>query len=422
MRYWDAFVNGERSHGPRDGFDEASNNTVQEIHRRYVAQPADPAFSATLLSRLTTSHMGAVLQQSGPLRAVDAQSHAANGRAQRISPRASERRQSAISGRLVFAATAVTLLVLAGVLVGFVALSSGGDEDPRSIPAVVDGTPIATPIPDLVSQTLFEKQFDAGALRVTDDDFLVWNRYSLAPGLALAYPNACGAPKIVISFVESGAYTVRAEGSLEVSRANGELETIPGGEEVVLAAGDSLLYLNETGDRFTGFRNQGPEPLVVTEAVWRLNECVEGPPENMDVIWDSYDYAPALDSGRPITITLRRVTAAPGIVLSEEGPSGVGWLPASARAQERIYVDSGNLEFIQNGVNEMGTPTTQSVYQYPEGRLGVGGTFTLDLDMAPAETSLFLDNNDEGPLVITVFTVAYADDEPALVTPSVADS
>jgi hypothetical protein len=62
------------------------------------------------------------------------------------------------------------------------------------------------------------------------------------------------------------------------------------------------------------------------------------------------------------------------------------------------------------------------VYQYPEGRLGVGGTFTLDLDMAPAETSLFLDNNDEVPLVITVFTVAYADDEPALVTPSVADS
>jgi hypothetical protein len=142
----------------------------------------------------------------------------------------------------------------------------------------------------------------------------------------------------------------------------------------------------------------------------------------MDVIWDSYDYVPALDSGRPITIPLRRVTAAPGIVLSEEGPSGVGWLPASARAQERIYVDSGNLEFIQNGVNEMGTPTTQSVYQYPEGRLGVGGTFTLDLDMAPAETSLFLDNNDEVPLVITVFTVAYADDEPALVTPSVADS
>ena len=88
-----------------------------------------------------------------------------------------------------------------------------------------------------------------------------------------------------------------------------------------------------------------------------------------------------------------------------EGPSGVGWLPASARVQERIYVEAGNLELIQRGVNDAGTPTTQSVYQYPEGRIGIGGTFTLDLDMLPAETTIFLDNSGGKPLVITVFTV-----------------
>ena len=113
------------------------------------------------------------------------------------------------------------------------------------------------------------------------------------------------------------------------------------------------------------------------------------------VIWDSYDYEPALDSDRPVTITLRRVTAAPGVVLSDAGPSGAGWLPASARAQERIYVDAGNLELIQRGVNDAGTPTTQSVYQYPQGRAGIGGTFTLDLDMLPSETSISLDNSGD---------------------------
>jgi hypothetical protein len=414
-------VNGERSHGPRDGFDEASNNAVQEIHRRYVAQPADPAFSATLLSRLTTSHMGAVLQQAGPLRAVDAQSHAANGRAQRARQPAPERKRPAIAGRLVFTATAVTLLILAGMLAAFVALSSRGDEDPRSIPAVVEGTPMATPIPDLVSQTLFEKQFDAGALRVTDDDFFVWNRYSLAPGLALKYPSECAAPTIAIDYVESGIYTIQAEGPLEVTRA-GSTETIPPNQDVSLAAGDSLLYLNQSGDTFTGFRNQELEPLVVTEAIWRLNECNEGPPENMEVIWDSYDYEPALDPGRPITISLRRVTAAPGVVLSNEGPTGVGWQPTSALLQERIHVEAGNLEIIQQSLNDAGTPMAQSEYQYPDGRFGIGGTFTLDRDMLPAEMSILLDNTGDVPLVITVFTVAYADGDPARASPSAADS
>lgn len=420
-RYWDAFVTGDRSRWADDDVDVTEKNIVQEIHRRYGARAADPAFSATLLSELTATYAGTLLQQSAPLHVAGAQPGAVNGRALRGRPPAPERQHHPNRRRLAVAVAAAALLVLAGLLAAFITFDSQDDEEPRSIPAVIEGTPVATPMPDLVSQTLFERQFAAGELSVTDDDFFVWARYSLGPGLALSYPNACGAPTIVISFVESGIYTVQAEGPLEVTR-DGKRETIPPDTEVSLAAGDSLLYLNETGDQFTGFRNPGPEPLVVTEAVWRLNECVEGPPENMEVIWDAYDYEPALDSGRPVTISLRRVTAAPGVVLSDHVPTGVGWLPTSARAQERIYVEAGNLELIQHGVNEMGTPTNQSVYQYPEGRTGIGGTFTLDLDMLPAETSIVLDNNDQVPLVLTVFTVAYADGEPARASPPVADS
>jgi hypothetical protein len=360
-----------------------------------------------------------MLQQTGPLRAADAPAIAANGRAQSSRPAHAERSQPSGRNRLVFAAALATLLVLASVLVALVVRNSSGDEEPHPIPAAVDVTQNATPVPDLVSQTLYEGHFAAGELSVTNEDFFVWNRYSLSPGTALKYLKACGAPTIVISFVESGIYNIQAKGPLEVTRT-GISETIPPDSKVSLAAGVSLLYLNETGDQFTGFRNQGPEPLVVTEAIWGPKECVEGPPKGMTVIWDSSDNEPALDPDRPVTISLRRVTAAPGVVLSGEGPSGVGWLPTSTRLKERIYVEAGYLELIQQVVNDTGTPTTEGVDQYPVGRIGI--TFTLDWDMFPADTSILLDNSGDVPLVITVFTVAYADGDPVRASPSVVDS
>src|SRR5690606_21432727 len=127
-------------------------------------------------------------------------------------------------------------------------------------------TPAATPVPDLTSQTLLEHHFAAGELSASDEDFFIWNRYSLAPGNTLHYSNECGAPKITVAYVESGRFAIRAEGPLQVTRA-GVTETVPARAEVSLLAGDGFLYINTTGDQLLGFRNPGPESLVVTEAI-----------------------------------------------------------------------------------------------------------------------------------------------------------
>jgi hypothetical protein len=126
-RYWDELVSGERSLASDDGLDVTWKETVHEVRRRYAAQPADPTFSATLLSHLTALHAGAMLQQSDPLRVVDAQPNTANGRAQRPRLPVAERQRRPISGRLIFTAVSVTLLVLAGLLAAEAIGLSAGD-------------------------------------------------------------------------------------------------------------------------------------------------------------------------------------------------------------------------------------------------------------------------------------------------------
>jgi hypothetical protein len=415
MRYWDEVVTGAGSHEPQRMLDASLTSTVLATHRGYEERAADPAFSAR---ELTGSLQGALTQQLEPV-TPEMQESSANGRAMiarpspRVEPRSPARRRLALGA-------VCTLLVLAGLIAGYVAFTSEDDGGVPSIPAVIEGTPAATPVPDLASQTLLEHHFAAGELAVSDEDFFIWNRYSLAPGSTLRYPNACGAPKITFAYVESGTFVIRADGPLEVTR-DGTTETIPAGAEVSQMAGDSYLYLNTTGDQLTGFRNPGPEPLVVTEAIWRLTACVEGPPVTSAIIWDAYDYEPAIDPSRPVVVTLRRITALPGVVLSEEGPAGAGWLPGEARILERIYVEAGNLKVNKVALNASGTPSTQQEYRYPEGRTGIGGTFTLDLDMDPAGTTFLLDNAGSDPLVITVFTVAYEDIDTGGVTPSPAE-
>jgi hypothetical protein len=418
MLYWDEVLEGASPAQP--ALDATLTTAVHQIHARDGAPPIDPGFSTRLLEELTSTVYGSWSDQSETLPVAVAHSIPANGLARPMRSAPTDTASRRGRERFALASAALMLVLIAGLIAALFALSSRDDEDLPPVPAIIEGSPAATPAPDLVSQTLFEQHFDAGELHLTDDDFFIWNRYSIAPGMALEYPNACGAPKLVISFVESGVYTVRAKGQMQVTRG-GMTETVPPETEVMLAAGDSLLYRNESGDRFTGFSNAGPDPLVVTEAIWRLNECVEGPPENMEVMWDSYDYAPAIDPGRPLSITLRRITAQPGVILSEEGPHAAGWLPSSDRALERIYVEAGNLELIQFDLNDEGTPNAQSVYQYPEGRTGIGGTFTLDLDMNPPETTFHLDNSGDVPLVITVFTVAYEGGESTGATPSDAE-
>ncbi len=418
MWYWDDLVTAAETHHSQDALDASVKKTVLATHQGYHERTADPDFSAKLLTELTGSFQHAWKQQLQPLSPLMPASPV-NGRSviARPSPRVEEHPRA--RRRLALAAVCA-VLVLAGIIAGYVASTVGDDEDISVIPAAIEGTPASTPVPELTSQTLLEYHFAAGVLAASDDDFFIWNRYSLSPGASLRYPNECGAPKITFAYLESGTMSIRAEGPLEVTRS-GAAETIPAGDEVSLIAGDSFLYLNETGDQFTGFRNPGSEPLLVTEAIWRLNECVEGPPVTSAIIWDAYDYEPAIDPDRSVVVTLRRITALPGAVLSEEGPAGVGWITGDDRVLERVYVESGNLEVVKSVLNTDGTPTSQRVYQYPEGRIGIGGTFTLDLDMEPAGTTFLLDNSGSAPLVISVFTVAYEDSATSGATPTPAE-
>lgn len=422
MVYWDEMVTGANVRESRQILDPSVTETVLAAHQGYNKRAADSDFSARLLKELTRSFQAELVRQFVPPPSEHA-GFPANGRTKIALPTPPVEAPSPARRRMALAA-ACSALVLAGLFGGYFAFNRGDDREPASIPAVIDGspaaTPIATPVPDFTVETLLEHHFAAGELELSDDDFFIWNRYSLAPGSTLRYPNACGAPKVAVAYLESGTFSVRAEGPLAVIRG-GVTETIPAGDEVSLVAGDSYIYLNSTGDLLTGFRNPGPAPLVVTEAIWRLNECVEGPPDANAIVWDSYDYEPAIDPDRPVVISLRRILAQPGVVLPNEGPSGVGWLSSDTRILERVYVEAGNLEVIKTVPNASGTPTAQRVYQYPEGRIGIGGTFTFDLDMDPAGTTFLLDNSGGDPLLISAFTVAYESTEAAGILPLPAE-
>ena len=74
-------------------------------------------------------------------------------------------------------------------------------------------------------------------------------------------------PGVRVDYVVDGEYTVRADGPIDVRRADGREETVPAGTEIVLGPGDRMLV-----PEGTGFANANNGDAPVRVVGWYLYE------------------------------------------------------------------------------------------------------------------------------------------------------
>lgn len=215
------------------------------------------------------------------------------------------------------------------------------DEQVRGTPAAVATPSIDRPF---TASTLLDLQLPAGKLgRQSGSTDLpiswIYEHYAIAPGTRVIYPDNCSTPDVTVRYVLQGRYAVKANGLVQVIRhaaagADAIIENVPPRQEVLLEAGDALIYHNLTGDMFEGFRNPGPDRVELLEWEWLEDACRGLIPGNMELRWDAspdssnVTVSPVpVDTSRPLTFRLREVTAAPGTTLPQDGPDGPGLLP-----------------------------------------------------------------------------------------------
>ena len=418
-RFWDEVVRGDPDSADAGGLDPEEAAAVRTLQR--WADAPIPAPARATAWRAAPARADRTHPKEHPMPTIAVIDHprfapAPNGRSDPHRGRPTSRPVAVALRRRIgsvvsLAAAVILLLALAG---GLVAIRFGvpGSDDSRfsSIPAA-QVAPDATPIPDLTSEPLLTVTFPAGALPITDEGVFIFNRYSVKPGSGIEYPDTC-VPGVVVNLVESGTLSVTATGPIDVVRGPASAtpdtrETVNAGIQTVLEPGDALVYRNTTGDTFAGFDSTGASRLVALQAVWFPSAaCVAAPPFGMNVIWDSFDETPGIDPDRPVTLTLRRVTALAGVLVTGVEDAAVGNVPADERLVERVYVESGMLEVTGLPAADGATPQADTPVLVPGGRGDARGLDTVSLDAPP--DGVRLRNAGDGPLVATVLTIQYA--------------
>jgi hypothetical protein len=406
--YWDHYVAGDRPSPDAVPSDPGLAETVRQIHDRDYAVDADSAFAASLLEHL----MRAAPQEPLPRTLEQAVSQrSVNGRRAPL-PLFGRERDSEHGQRQWPLGQIAAAVLFAVTIFAFLIAIQPWDDGPGPNPAVV-ASPTAEATPTVVTETLIDLTFPAGSIPVGDEGFAVFNRYSMFGEEHLSYPDTCDTPRFVVGLIESGQVTARLDGPLDVVRGPnaaqpGAREAIAPPTEVTLATGDVYLYANTTGDLLEGFLNPGPtQPAVVLEVAWFTTiDCIAGPPDGMNLVWDSYDDTPAVDQTRPIRFLLQRVSTQPGGVLTDGGAGVVGNIPDADSVFERVYVEAGTLGVTGLPPEESATPQPGSEMFF--GALSsVGDVAAVKVDVAPDDQPLVLRNTGEGILVTTILTVSY---------------
>jgi len=202
-------------------------------------------------------------------------------------------------------ATAALLLLALGV--GSVALGPDGPGRSTVLAAAVasDGTPA----PGVVAEeTLLEVALPAEALPHGDAVGGGLVHFTIAAGSrATREPYCC--PGLLVEYVLSDAYTVRAEAAIRVVRADGAVEEVPAGTEVVLGPGDGPVSGHESAVEMA---NTGDAPVELLS--WILIDDSEGEFGGYDLAgWEvqSFDVqGPLTVPPGPATLRLRRVELA----------------------------------------------------------------------------------------------------------------
>jgi hypothetical protein len=160
------------------------------------------------------------------------------------------------------ALAATIVIVLSGIAAAIVVRSGLFDSD--------DGAPAifapATPSPDAGGdqQTLLEITLPADIVPHTRERHVGLSHEAYGPNSHATWvPYCCDGP--VIQYQLSGAITVRAEGPIQIVRADGTAEDIRANVEATVNTGDTLIILNQTGIETV---NSGSTPAEILSWVF----------------------------------------------------------------------------------------------------------------------------------------------------------
>jgi hypothetical protein len=125
-------------------------------------------------------------------------------------------------------------------------------------------------------------------------------RATLAPG---AHQDAGADPGATLTYVESGALSIRLEGPATVLRAaaGGAPEEVGAGADVTLGAGDAILVPRGTRN---AARNDGAEPAVLLVVLLASEAALGAPPAGTPAAATPAAASPAADAAMPATVAV----------------------------------------------------------------------------------------------------------------------
>ena len=256
-RFWDAVVTGEAREPT--GLDATIAATVRRLHAAQPRSGANPRFVADLWDELSRGDPPAE-------RAVPLRHHDRGPVDARPIPRSPVDGAGTDESRrwLPILLSAALLVLTLGVALGARLPGRFSGPDHSRAPAVyapASPSPAATP-----DETVLELTLPATALPTGDGVGAGLAVFTIAPGTRSTWDQTC-CPGVLVEYVLSGQYTVRAAAAITVVRAGGAVEDIPARIEVILNPGDALVSRDEVGVEAA---NTGAEPVSLLS--WLLIE------------------------------------------------------------------------------------------------------------------------------------------------------
>jgi hypothetical protein len=169
-----------------------------------------------------------------------------------------EERPRLANRRIALAIAAILVIALIGGIAGGLIQDRLDSNDPRPAPAI-----LAPATPEPIGDAVFETTLPADVIPADGFDTGGHGVFIISPGSRSTWERTCCSGPLV-EHVVAGAYTVRADADIEVTRKDGSTETVLAGTEVTLEPGDSLVSRNEV---VVEAANNGSEPVVLVTFV-----------------------------------------------------------------------------------------------------------------------------------------------------------
>src|SRR5215203_6993194 len=168
-----------------------------------------------------------------------------------------------------FAQTTSVLLLVLTLGLGYLALVFGDGSDPDRGPSAIVPAPTHPAVDMADAETLYSLTLSPEDFPRSPERGISSEGFVVEPGTTGEWPgtSAICCSGVRVDYVVDGVYTVRADGPIDVRRADGREETIPAEAETVLGPGDRMLVPDGIG--FTN-ANNGDAPVHVVG--WYVHE------------------------------------------------------------------------------------------------------------------------------------------------------